>query len=494
MKKLELTKDELEKLYYPPPKDVEKETEFQITYRIGRNSLVLELIKKIDEELKPHIKYYPNGNVRVKGQKNSKGQEEGLWEYFYGNGNIHWRTPYKEGKEDGIQEFFYKYGNIKIRTPYKEGKEDGIETFYDEQGNIIETRHWKNGELIEETKPELTPYIKYHPNGNVYIKGQKNSKGQQEGIWEWFYEDGNIFSRAPHKGGEKEGIEEIFYENGNIRWRIPYKEGKADGIEEWFYPNGNITKTRLWKDGKLIEETKPELTPYIEYYSNGNVRIKGQLNSKGQREGIWEMFYDNGNIRIRTPYKGGKEDGIEERFYPNGKIHWRTPYKDGEKDGIQEEFNEQGNITKTTLWKDGELIETTKPKLTPYIKYYDNGNVGIKGQRNSKEQREGIWEYFWNNGNIQARIPYVGGKVDGIMEWFNEQGNITQTRRWKDGEIIEETKPKPQPDPQLIDSMAMRYTQDFEFLDEKHKESIRTTMKQLWEEVVGLGFYKPKSK
>jgi hypothetical protein len=31
-------------------------------------------------------------------------------------------------------------------------------------------------------------------------------------------------------------------------------------------------------------------------------------------------------------------------------------------------------------------------------------------------------------------------------------------------------------------------------LDEKHKESIRTTMKQLWEEVVGLGFYKPKSK
>jgi antitoxin component YwqK of YwqJK toxin-antitoxin module len=152
MKKLELTKDELEKLYYLPPKDVEKETEFQITYRMGRNSLVLELIKKINEE--------------------------------------------------------------------------------------------------------LTPHIKYHNNGNVSIKGQKNSKGQPEGIWEWFYEDGNIFSRAPYKGGEKEGIEEIFYENGNIRWRIPYKEGKADGIEEWFYPNGNITKTRHWKDGKLIEETK----------------------------------------------------------------------------------------------------------------------------------------------------------------------------------------------------------------------------------------------
>jgi hypothetical protein len=46
------------------------------------------------------------------------------------------------------------------------------------------------------------------------------------------------------------------------------------------------------------------------------------------------------------------------------------------------------------------------------------------------------------------------------------------------------------PDPKLIDSMAMRYRHDFGLLEEPHKESIRITMKQLWEEVVGLGFYK----
>jgi hypothetical protein len=157
-----------------------------------------------------------------------------------------------------------------------------------------------------------------------------------------------------------------------------------------------------------------ELTPYIEYYSNGNVSMKGQKNSKGQREGLWEFFYLNGNIRLRTPYKEGKEDGIEEYFYENGNIESGTPYKEGKEDGIEECFDEQGNIIKTYVWKDGELIE--------------------------------------------------------------------------------ETKPKTQPDPQLIDSMAMRYRHDFGFLDEKHKESIRITMKQLWEEVVGLGFYKPKSK
>ena len=100
-----------------------------------------------------------------------------------------------------------------------------------------------------------------------------------------------------------------------------------------------------------------ELTPHIEYYSNGNVWVKGQLNSVGQREGIWELFYPSGNIQWRIPYKGGKMNGIKELFYPSGNIQWRIPYKEGKRDGIEECFYETGNIIETTLWKDGELIE-----------------------------------------------------------------------------------------------------------------------------------------
>jgi antitoxin component YwqK of YwqJK toxin-antitoxin module len=79
---------------------------------------------------------------------------------------------------------------------------------------------------------ELTPHIKYHPNGNVQVKGQHNSNGHREGLWVWFRE------------------------NGIIHFRIPYKDGKEDGIEEWFDERGNITLTRVWKEGKLIETTE----------------------------------------------------------------------------------------------------------------------------------------------------------------------------------------------------------------------------------------------
>jgi antitoxin component YwqK of YwqJK toxin-antitoxin module len=81
---------------------------------------------------------------------------------------------------------------------------------------------------------ELTPYIEYDPKGNVYIKGQKNSKGQREGIWEWFYKNGNTNWRIPYKEDKIDGIEEGFYPSGNISMRTPYKEGKMDGVREWF--------------------------------------------------------------------------------------------------------------------------------------------------------------------------------------------------------------------------------------------------------------------
>jgi len=45
-------------------------------------------------------------------------------------------------------------------------------------------------------------------------------------------------------------------------------------------------------------------------------------------------------------------------------------------------------------------------------------------------------------------------------------------------------------DSQLIDSMALRYRHDFGLItDESQKDGIRNIMHQLWEEVVGLGFY-----
>ena len=61
--KLELTKEELDKLYQDAPMHPETETEYNRVYRMGRNALVLELIEKLtpieipsDEEINEQAK------------------------------------------------------------------------------------------------------------------------------------------------------------------------------------------------------------------------------------------------------------------------------------------------------------------------------------------------------------------------------------------------------------------------------------------------------
>ena len=43
-----------------------------------------------------------------------------------------------------------------------------------------------------------------------------------------------------------------------------------------------------------------------------------------------------------------------------------------------------------------------------------------------------------------------------------------------------------------IESMAMRYRHDFPLLDADYQEAIKSQMRQLYEEAVGLGFYSHK--
>ncbi len=44
-----------------------------------------------------------------------------------------------------------------------------------------------------------------------------------------------------------------------------------------------------------------------------------------------------------------------------------------------------------------------------------------------------------------------------------------------------------------IESMAMRYRHDFPLLDTNYQEAIKSQMRQLYEEAVGLGFYSHKA-
>ena len=50
--------------------------------------------------------------------------------------------------------------------------------------------------------------------------------------------------------------------------------------------------------------------------------------------------------------------------------------------------------------------------------------------------KDGLFETFWDNGQVRLRSNYKDGKPDGLWEYYDEEGNLTKTEEWKDGKLI----------------------------------------------------------
>ena len=52
-------------------------------------------------------------------------------------------------------------------------------------------------------------------------------------------------------------------------------------------------------------------------------------NEKGEKHGVWESYYDNGQLFYRGNYVNGQRHGLWESYYPNGQLHYQQEYNMG---------------------------------------------------------------------------------------------------------------------------------------------------------------------
>ena len=134
---------------------------------------------------------------------------------------------------------------------------------------------------------------------------------------------------VPH--GQWEGI----YEKRNdIREIRNYKNGTLDGPYEYSY-EGEILEKYEYEEGEFSGER-------IEFLKNkliGGKRITRFL--KGEKHGILESFYPNGNIGERVTFNNGYMSSDYEVFYFDGNVMCRVKNKNGKK-GDQMYFRRNG--------------------------------------------------------------------------------------------------------------------------------------------------------
>lgn len=90
-----------------------------------------------------------------------------------------------------------------------------------------------------------------------------------------------------------------------------------------------------------------------EFYDKDKTKIKSRyyVDEDGFKQGIYEHFYENGNLAARNTYVNNIMHGISENFDPdNGYLSSVTAYKVGKQYGLKVSINSDGTVHQFLLY------------------------------------------------------------------------------------------------------------------------------------------------
>jgi uncharacterized protein len=190
--------------------------------------------------------FYENGLLRTKGNFKD-GKQDGIWEEYNTNGKLEYKNSYKDGdKITGVFRTYSENGDLCKKETYKNGKLNGPFENWKLGGDcdfLFEKGNFKDGKLdgiLEQ----------YHHSGNGRLSGRvtvKDGEPDPNGFMEEYYTNGKLKLNIIIKDNIYE-VEE-YYENGILKTKGTYKDNKEDGIWEYFNEDGSLQRTETYKNG-----------------------------------------------------------------------------------------------------------------------------------------------------------------------------------------------------------------------------------------------------
>ncbi|MFM7596010.1 MAG: toxin-antitoxin system YwqK family antitoxin [Flavobacteriales bacterium] len=84
---------------------------------------------------------------------------------------------------------------------------------------------------------------------------------------------------------------------------------------------------------------------YSEWYpGKKQLKFHGSIDKKGNRQGKWVFYSEQGNEQSITVYNKGLREGFSLVKYPNGAMHYRGEYRNDQMVGVWTTYNEKGKV------------------------------------------------------------------------------------------------------------------------------------------------------
>ena len=155
---------------------------------------------------------------------------------------------------------------------------------------------------------------------------------------------------------------------------------------------------------------------------NGQSRVNSQtwknINyKKGKPEGLYESFWLNGNLHFRGNTKKGKFEGPFETFYSTGELNYKSHYRHGYLDGLFETNAYRGAYISLEKIEKKELVLKIGRDSKYMLSYLKNKKIPTTNCIGFYQLwftrisvKDGVWEYFYDNGKLKTRIKFKNGK------------------------------------------------------------------------------------
>jgi antitoxin component YwqK of YwqJK toxin-antitoxin module len=162
-----------------------------------------------------------------------------------------------------------------------------------------------------------------------------------------------------------------------------------------YFPNGDTQTVVTYKDGILDGAV-------ASWYSKDLKQVEG-LFDKGQKVGVWKLYFESGKIKKQTTYSNNIEDGAETFWFENGNIEKSGTYSEGKLDGKYTWYYENGQKKQEGFFSAGGEDST-------WSEWYETGKQKMIGHLANFE-RNGDWTYWDEQGNITEKKNYQHGLV-----------------------------------------------------------------------------------
>ena len=261
--------------------------------------------------------------------------------------------------------------------------------------------------------------IFYHPNGEISSEGTMRN-GKPDGYWKTYSDSGILVSEGNRKDFELDSTWKFYDEEGNLKMLINYREGKKHGIR------------KTYRDDEIVEENfendvRQGMTNI--YYDDGTLK-KSIPYENGLEEGLALEYGKDGRIITMIRYKKGfiterelinrydaanKKHGPWKYFYANGQVKREGTYRHGKEEGYFKEYDKDGNLLTTAKFAEGVLQEDVAElkKLEVRKDYYPDGKVKISATYNEEGELEGIRREFAEDGSIEKSYIFKNGIMIG---------------------------------------------------------------------------------